>query len=94
MSSLMPRQSRERGSSSESWKKAGEALEAGRQREAARMSTLRAHIKTLPAEVSGMVINPDTGEITDNVGNYVFTVSIGDTVEDVRAEIEAWFEYC
>ena len=94
MSSLLPRENRDRGSSPESWEKAGEALEAGRQREATRMAALQAHLKTLPSEISGMNINPDTGEITDAVGNYIFTVSISDTVEDVRAEIEAWFEYC
>jgi hypothetical protein len=85
---------RERGSTPEEWAKATEKLEEGNRIEAARVARLLAHLKTLPAKVSGFDINPENGEVTDNIGNFVLTVSIGDTIEDVHAEIEAWFECC
>jgi len=55
---------------------------------------LRTHLNILPGKISGMTINPDTGDVTNPEGTYIFTVSIGDTFADIQAEIEAWFEYC
>ena len=92
--SYLSPQRRERGSSPEEWEKAAEAQAAGVKREAARVARLQAHLKILPAVISGFNVNPETGEVTDNSGNYVLTVSVGDTVADTQAEIEAWFEYC
>ena len=85
---------RDRGASVETIEQAAEMQATSSDHEAERQARLQAHLRTLPSVVSGFTINPDNGEVTDHVGNYLFTVSIGDTFADIQAEIEAWFECC
>ena len=84
----------DRGASIEMIEKAAEMQAASSAHEAERQARLQAHLRAIPSSVSGFNIHPETGEITDDMGNYIFTVSVGDTVEDIQAEIDAWFEYC
>jgi len=84
----------DRGSSAEQWEQAAETQAAGVKQKAGQVARLQSHLRTLPPQISGFDVNPENGEVTDDLGNYVLTVSSRDTVADVQAEIEAWFECC
>jgi hypothetical protein len=84
----------DRGSSAQKWEQAAEMQAAAAKQKAGQVARLQSHLRTLPPQISGFDVNPENGEVTDDLGNYVLTVSSRDTVADVQAEIEAWFECC
>ena len=88
---MIQKDRRVRGASEETWAKALEAQKVSRKKLIDKKSEMASYISTIPAKIKGMDVE-STGEITWN-GNYILTVKIGMTVEEIASEIVEAMSY-
>ena len=85
------RKKEDRGASPELWAKACEMQAETRKRQEARKTELQSFLATFP-EIDGFIVNRENGEVTDEIGNYITSVKVGDTPKSVFNRIKETFD--